>query len=84
MYSIPQSKQFVNQLHTLEGLESQLAKLKTSLSMFANMNTTAAQMAWIMTQREIDNIQSQICTHPLYLSERLGIQIENEINCYAL
>jgi hypothetical protein len=81
MYIIPKSKQFVNQLNTLERLESQLAKLKTSLSIFGNMNTNAAQMAWIMTNKEIDQVQSQICNHPLYLSERLGIQIENEISC---
>ena len=83
MYIIPKSKQFVNQLNTLEALESQLARLKTSLIMFANINTKPAQMAWILTSKEIDDVQSQICNHPLYMSERLGIQIENEINYYV-
>jgi hypothetical protein len=82
-YIISQSKQFVNQLNQLERLENQLAKLKTSLSIFGNMKTNAAQMAWVMTNKEIDQVQSQICTHPLYLSERLGIQIENELENYV-
>jgi hypothetical protein len=53
------------------------------LSIFGNMNTNAAQMAWIMTNKEIDQVQSQICNHPLYMSERLGIQIENELESYV-